>query len=161
MENETVKDKLDVVERLLDEYERGLHLDQFSIKEVDFDGDIQKIKTSLPEDIYNILLDWSYYVVGLQKQLNKHKSRFTWAKSNLNILLIRESPKYNGFNYTERRDQALGDNSFALALYKLMDQSEIAINRLEKLVERIDYMKVTAQELLKNKKYKNREFSHD
>lgn len=149
---ETVEEQITKVEKILLEYEEGLHLNQFDIKEVDFEEDLKKIDKMSLEDIHLTMLSWGYYATGLQKQVNKHEARAWWAGKNLNMLLCKEASDYNGYTYGERRDQALVENSFARALYKLEEQSHMAVLRLKFMVQRIDYLTKSAQDFIETKR---------
>lgn len=151
-EAETVEEKVKKLESLLEEYEDGLHVNQFDIIEINFEQDLQKIGKMGLEDIHQCCLQWGYYAAGLQKQINKHKARCTWSEKNLKMVQAKEANKYNGFTYDERKDQVLADNSFARALYQLGERSQIVLDRLAFMVQRIDYLTKSVQDLIETKR---------
>lgn len=155
-QNESAEDlapRLAQIEKLIDEYETKIHISKIKLIEPDLDITKEVLESMHWEDLH--LLSWEYaqYTLALQKEINKHQSRYNWADTNLKRFLEREAPNYAGFKWEERQANALAENEYAQRLDKLKIQSKLAIDRLAFLPSKIDFLTKIIQDIAKSKRY--------
>ncbi len=147
-----IKRRLEEVESLLDEYDKKLFLNKITIKEIDIETSISNINHMPIEDIHQISLEWGYYALGLQKEINKHKTRKVWTDSNLHKYVIKQSKEQSGYTYEERKDNVINGDEYASSLYDLQTKVTMAIERLSFLVNKIDFLIKIALDIVETKR---------
>lgn len=152
MENEPLVEKLEQVEKLLDEYENKIYIGKVTSVEPDLSLDRQVMMSMHYSDLQAIAWDYSKYILFLQKEVNKHQSRYNWAEANLKRYLERESVNYEGWKWEERQANALTYSEYANLLHKLKVKSKLAIDRLSFLPSKIQVMLDTLKDIIYTKR---------
>ncbi len=138
-ENGTIKDELEKIEKMCDQYEDKLHLVKIQLVEVDYNlsqDDLQKMSS---QQIYGLCFEMSKYLTALQKEVNRQTGRFNWADRQLSLLMDRESYNQKATYWQERRAQVLINNEAAKKLERMKTQFKMEIDRLSYLPKRIEY----------------------
>jgi hypothetical protein len=159
MENEdgvenNLVDKLAQIETLLNEYEYKIHL-KINTVEPNLGVTREYMEAMHWEDIQHLAFSYAQYSLFLQKELNKHQSRYNWSDANLKRFLEREAPNYEGWKWEERMSNALSDNVYAQKLHDLKVRSKMAIDRLAFLPSKIEFLSKLAIDIMKAKRYKH------
>lgn len=156
MENEIESiDKLKQVESLLDEYEHKIHLDKISVVDPDIDISRETLLSLHYEDLQGLAWQLGQYSLALQRESNRHQSRFSWAEANLKRYLEREANNYSGWAWTERQAEALNCSEYAQRLNNLKIRSKLAIDRLAFLPSKVQFLSELIRDIMKTKRYKN------
>lgn len=147
IENANIPEKLAQVEQLLEEYEQSIGLNKKDHhKEPDY-IDRQTLLSMHPDDIDGLRWDYAQYSLYLQKQINKHQSRFYWADHNLKRYLEKISPEYPGWKWEERIANALADNEYSQKLDRLRMNSKLVIERTSFLTNKISTIDMIAKDI--------------
>ncbi len=141
MENEDVERKGEIskVESLLEEYtEEKLLLKKVKLPE---DARIDMTTDQLARMDIDQINDWRFemaqYLLYLQKEINKHKSRSNWAAGALRTYISKKAVDCDGFLFEQKKANAMKNDNYAEKLDKLALKSQAALDRLEFLPNKI------------------------
>lgn len=154
--DESIVDRLTSVERLLSEYEDKIHISKIKVIEPDLSIGREMIMSMHPEDIQALAWQYAEYSLAIQKEINKHQSRFNWSEANLKRLLEKECQNYPGWKWEERQSNVLNENSYAQKLFDLKVKSKIAIDRLAFLPSKIQFLAELAKDISYTKRQQMR-----
>lgn len=157
MVTQTLQQKLEELDDVLKKYDEKLYLNKITLKPVDIEIGISKIKAMHHEDIYEMALQWEYYVAGLQKEINHQQALLTWVESNLKRLLESRASNINegwhGYKFEERQAEVLANDEYAKKLYKVKCNITMKINTLSYLPQKITSLCKFACEIAESKKW--------
>lgn len=153
---ENLVDRLTAIEKLLNEYEDKIHISKISIIKPNLSIGREVMMAMHPEDLHALAWEYAEYTLAIQKEINKHQSRYNWSESNLKRLLEKECQNYPGWKWEERQSNVLNENTYAQKLYDLKVKSKLAIDRLAFLPAKIHFL----AELAKDIAYTKRRYSN-
>lgn len=94
------------------------------------------------------------YSAFLQKEVNRHSSKFKWANHNLNIIVGKVYNNY-GDKYTkldEKKILVINDNEVAQSLNKIILETSLRLEELSFLSTRVNTMSSILVEIQKSKR---------
>lgn len=151
--------KLAQLEQLLAEYESKLFLNTITLREVDLSITKQEMMAMHSRDLLGLCWDFAQYAMALQRERNKHQSRNNWAHSNLTRILNREALSYSGYGWQEKTSAALADNSYAQKLDQLKEKSRLALDRLEGIAQKVEFLSKLAKDMSYSNRMQEKEYA--
>jgi hypothetical protein len=152
----TPEKKLEALETILDEYDKKLGLGLTASDEVVkyMDMGIEELRKMSPEECGEAAFILSKEAAYIQKEINKHKTRFDWANFHIDREVANQLSQYdNSMSWGQKRTLAIRGNDYANKLHILMARAQHCINRLSYLPGQIRYMSETLIEYQKSKTY--------
>jgi len=144
---ETIKNQLDNVDRLLDEYEKEIHLPI-----LDTPGEENELQQYLsmnrnvleklnPIDCGQIAYRLSQFSFFLQRLYNREKARSIWASNYLNKIIAPQLGSYDKYmKYDAKVALIVEENSSANALQKVLIHCTQRMERLESLASELKHL---------------------
>jgi hypothetical protein len=136
----TLRERLSDLERVATDFEKRLQLDKIKIQEVDLEINAETISKMDPIDINIMCMEWCYYSLGIQKEINAINARLSWADSILDRYLCEQSVNYPGYGFNERKSAVLANDSYALKLAEFKDKCKMIVDRNTFLTSKIDFL---------------------
>lgn len=153
MESEDVEhnEQIAVVEKLLEDYtEEKLLLKKIRMPvEPRIDITTDQIAIMDIDMINNWRFEMGQYLMYLQKEINKHRSRAGWASNALKTYLSKKvfEQDCNGYTFEEKKANAMMHDNYAAKLSKLFGRSQAALDRLEFLPTKITSLMDIAKDI--------------
>jgi len=155
MESKAVDDRLQEIEQVLEDYSKSTGLDK-----VKYHNDVEKILELTLDNLRNTTEEerglYSFaitrYAIFIQKENNRHKSKQKWAQNNLNVIVAKHYTNYKD-TYASgpiKEAMVINDNAAAKALNKIVIESNLRIEELDFLANRIQSLAETLKELQKS-----------
>lgn len=147
--NQSVKEKMDYVDKVLDEYESSnkikVNVPNEAEKYLNIELDeLRKLSiVELAEASY-ILSRFSLYI---QKLYNKEMTRVAWAEHNITRCITKILSQYNAPSREERRHLAILDNEAAKKLDDIRNYAQLRSNRLAFISSKIVEVSKSLNEL--------------
>lgn len=151
----TAKEQLDIRDKLLDEYEKGIGLSTSAPPGEDTElesylsMDRSAIESLSIEDCDTIAIRLSQFAFHIQRSQNREQGRVTWAKSQINLTTATELQEYKGFGREEKLWQAIQGNEYALKVHQIQVYAEQRVNRLSFIASGLNNL----AELIKSMKF--------
>jgi|JI10StandDraft_1071094.scaffolds.fasta_scaffold10620_3 hypothetical protein len=159
-ENITFEQRLESIEKQID----GI----FDSKKLDFtpsDTEIDEIFSLGAENLAKLpsqkLSEYAFilsrYIVGLQRDLNKKKTKINWAKRRLDYIVLNSMADYRSGYMTaeEVKMKATRGNDVAIKLYQFISEEEVELLSLSDLTFDIRKMSDSLVEISKTKRFQN------
>ena len=151
-----IDNKLADLERVLDEFEKGLGLSIEQNPDISYALNLKREQLSKlsPEECGELAYVLAQQSTSLQKEINKYSQRGSWANTNIDSMICSHIDNYGGrfTTYDNRIMLAIKDNEYTMKLYEVLVQSQIIIDRLSYLPAKISYMSRTLIELQQTKR---------
>lgn len=151
-----IDNKLADLERVLDEFEKGLGLSIEQNPDISYALNLKREQLSKlsPEECGELAYVLAQQSTSLQKEINKYSQRVSWANTNIDSMICSHIDNYGGrfTTYDNRRMLAIKDNEYTMKLYEVLVQSQRIIDRLSYLPAKISYMSRTLIELQQTKR---------
>lgn len=136
--NKTAKEELQHWDKILDEYEKGLGLPDYtssrSIEEAEINEYLamsrDQIEKLSPEDCAQISLRLTQFAFYIQRTINREIARHNWSEECIKEIIADEINSYKGYGYIEKSYQAIKHNEKASSLQSIKKYSQQRIDRL-------------------------------
>jgi hypothetical protein len=151
-EGTTLKERLAELERVCEDFEKKLQLNKIKLQEVDLEVSRQNLQAMEPTEINIMCMEWAYYSVGVQHELNIANARLNWAESVLNRYLDERSVDQAGFSFSERRAMVVVYDSYAKRLAEFKEKCKMIVDRNMFITSKIDFLIKMAQNLAYSKR---------
>lgn len=164
--DETPKDHLTRIDKLLDEYERSIGLPAYDATNHD-ETEIAKcmnmpreaMERLFPEDcsqIAGVLLNFS---VHLTRSMNRDKARITWCDGELRKLATPRMNQYRscGGSFQHIFDMSVMDDDYTLKLFNIKLYAQERIDRISYIAKGVNDIAENFKEMGRNKRYKEKE----
>ena len=141
--NNTVEDRLFVVEESLQKYEKTcglpkeINLSENLIEKILNEEDIVRLT---PEQYGENALRISRYAFHMQRQCNKETSKIIWLKAQLRKALAPVLPQIKAYSWQERKILAIANNDVAQKLNQEITKIKVRLSRLSYLGSRLNEM---------------------
>lgn len=136
-EKNSASDQLNYWDKILDEYETGLGLPQYSPNIFSQDELNQylsmnrdSIEKLSPEDCAQISYRLAQFAFHVQRTLNRELARHNWADETIKETIADEINNYKGYGYIEKSAQAIKHNDKAVSLNKIKKYAKQRSDRL-------------------------------
>lgn len=148
--------KLAELNKILDEYENGLHLNLSDEYEVNQYLNMKKdqLEALTPIQCAEIATYLSNYLIYLQQQVNRENAKVNWASSNIKLIIGKYITQYNDFKYEAKVAQIIHENETANLLEKIRIAAQTRVDSLAYIPNRIDFFVKTLTNLANVKAYK-------
>jgi hypothetical protein len=148
--------KLAELESKLDEYDEKIGLTiQPRISQY-LNIDQEQMKKMSVEELEEAAFDLANYGIYLQKEMNKHVSRVSWANSNINAIIARECNNVKGYSFEERKLSIIHNNEHALKLEEIRIREQACLDRMNFMNRRIDVLAERFSKLQESKQRRNK-----
>ncbi len=154
------KQKLEKVNKALDEYEQGKGLTKCQPhNEADRYVNMkqEEIRKLTPEELGEaavLLAQFSYHI---QRALNEETSRVAWAEDEVKRAISGEVNQYQGSSYEERKLLAIKENEYARKMDYIRSYAKARADRLGYLSSKMEFLARMFSDLRQTKK---REFNN-
>ena len=141
-ENDSAKDRMEFVIKILDEYEGNIGLPlSFDNKEFEkhlsFDDIKEYLQYSNDElnnltvvDCSNIVYQLTKFAMQIQRLLNREAQRLKWCDNELNKMLGKTSEQYKPYKWQEKIYCLIHDDNYAEKVNQIKEWAEYRITRL-------------------------------
>lgn len=140
----TAKEQLEKWDKILDEYETGLGLPNYTSYTVPLDEmetylqmNRDVLEKLSAEECRLISVRLAQFSFHLKRAFNREKSRIKWVTRELKNTIAMELNNYKGYGYDEKASQAIKMNSHASKLSKIQTYAESRADRLEGLSDNL------------------------
>jgi hypothetical protein len=138
----TAKTQMLQVEKILDEYEKGLGLPEFNESHEDdtvksyLTMQRSQLEKLTPEDCAEIAIIMDSFAFYLQQALNRETARVGWASSRLKEMMAGRESQYTG-SWDSQFHQAVKGNDFARGLLQIQRYAQQRVDRITYLATSI------------------------
>lgn len=161
MEEENVR--ISQIEAMLDEYtEEKLLLRKIKMVDARLDITTKDLALMNSEQLNEWRFEIAQYLAAIQKDIGKHKSRLNWAERNLRYYLSlkvkNNEGEYKGYGFEEKKMDAMRNDNYAKKLNDLAARSQMALERLEFMPQKIAALVDIAKDMIwarKKESYKS------
>lgn len=136
-EKNSASDQLNYWDKILDEYETGLGLPQYSpsiFSQDELNNYLSMNRDSIeklsPEDCAQISYRLTQFAFHVQRTLNRELARYNWADESIKETIADDINNYKGYGYVEKSAQAIKHNDKAAALNKIKKYAKQRSDRL-------------------------------
>jgi hypothetical protein len=150
----TAEDKLLALEKILDEYDKKLGIKLTANEEVVeyMDMGIEELRKLSPESCGEAAFVLAKEATFIQKEINKHKTRLTWANFHIDRTIADKLGQYdNSMSWNQKRTLAIRGNDYANKLHILSARAQYCIDRLSYFPGQLKFMAETLIEYQKSK----------
>lgn len=136
--NKTAKEELQHWDKVLDDYEKGLGLPDYSSSHNIGESEINQylsmsrneIEKLSPEDCAQISYRLTQFSFHIQRTINREIARHNWSEESIKESIADEINNYKGYGYIEKSYQAIKHNEKATSLQSIKKYSQQRIDRL-------------------------------
>jgi hypothetical protein len=139
-EIKSAKDKLSEFETKLDQHEEKIGLIIKPRISNYLNVTNEEMRKMSKEELDEAAFDLANYGLYLQKEINKHQARVSYAEKEIRIILARECSNYKAYSFEERKLMAIQGNEHASKLEEIRCQEQILLDRLNFMNRRIDVL---------------------
>ena len=140
----TSKEEVAYWDEVLDNYEKGLGIPQYSQDSVS-ETELQEYLTMNrdileklnPEDCAQIAMRLGQFAFHVQRSLNREIARHNWADETIKEVIADEINNYKGYGYVEKSYQAIKHNEKASVLNSIKKYAKQRMDRLGFLANNI------------------------
>ena len=145
--------KLEELDRILDTYsEDKLLFKKISIPDVRLDLTTKEIAAMPTEELNLWRMEISQYLIGLQKEINKHKKYLNWANSALRLYVGIKAIDCAGYGFEEKKMHAMKNDNYVKKLNTLMMNAQAYLDTTEFMAPRINSMVEVAKDIIWSRK---------
>jgi len=137
LQNKTSKEELQYWDSILDSYEQGLGLPDYSntmfgTEEVNqyLSMNRDQIEKLTPEDCAQIAYRLAQYSFHIQRTINREIARYNWSDEKIKEVICDEINNYKGYGYIEKSSQAIKHNDKANTLNNIKKYAKQRMDRL-------------------------------
>lgn len=130
-------DQLNYWDKILDEYETGLGLPNYSqsiFSQEELNEYLTMTRDTIeklnPEDCAQISYRLTQFAFHIQRTLNRELARYNWAEESIKETIADELNNYKGYGYVEKSIQAIKHNDKASSLNKIKKYAKQRSDRL-------------------------------
>lgn len=130
-------DQLNYWDKILDEYEIGLGLPNYSqsiFSQEELNEYLTMTRDTIeklnPEDCAQISYRLTQFAFHIQRTLNRELARYNWAEESIKETIADELNNYKGYGYVEKSIQAIKHNDKASSLNKIKKYAKQRSDRL-------------------------------
>lgn len=132
----TAKERLESLDKVLDEYEQGLGLPNYS--QIALNEEVAQylnmsrdaLEKLTPQDAGQIAYALSSYSIFIQRSINREIARVSWADSLMKEVLADSISQQSGYGYVEKFNKAMKQDAYASDLNKIMRYAQQRADRL-------------------------------
>lgn len=154
----TSKEEVAYWDEVLDNYEKGLGIPQYSQDSVS-ETELQEYLTMNrdileklnPEDCAQIAMRLGQFAFHVQRSLNREIARHNWADETIKEVIADEINNYKGYGYVEKSYQAIKHNEKASVLNSIKKYAKQRIDRLGFLANNIKNLSDILLSIQRNK----------
>jgi hypothetical protein len=151
--------KLEDLDRILSTYsEDKLHFKKINVAEARLDLTTKEIAAMTTEEINVWRFEVAQYLVGLQKEINKHKKNVNWANSALRLYVGIKAVDCAGYTFEEKKNVAMKNDNYVKNLNTIIMQAQAYIDTLDFMSPKINSLVEIAKDIIWSRK---REDYHD
>ena|SRR6202041_760925 len=154
MADETLKERMENLNRFLENYREKFHLDKIKVVDVDLSATVGEIKKMHPEDISQCILNWGLYSFSIQLRINELRAKLLWVEDNYNKytgIEQRTVSREYGFTAYDRKMLLLESDNYAEKLYDLKTNIGVELAQLEYCPNSVNFLIKIAQQIADNK----------
>jgi hypothetical protein len=152
--NQTAKEKMELVEQALDEYEKGIGLPscQQPGSEDELNGyltmDRNTVEKLTPDAAGSLAFRLSQYCVYIRRLYNREKSKIIWANKQLSRMIAIHNNDYDKFTKHEVKIALIiKDDSYAQSVNSILVYAEQRAQRLEEISSTIKDLAATIKSI--------------
>lgn len=154
----TSKEEVAYWDEVLDNYEKGLGIPQYSQDSVS-ETELQEYLTMNrdileklnPEDCAQIAMRLGQFAFHVQRSLNREIARHNWADETIKEVIADEINNYKGYGYVEKSYQAIKHNEKASVLNSIKKYAKQRMDRLGFLANNIKNLSDILLSIQRNK----------
>lgn len=151
-----VVQKMDELDRILDEYEVKHGIKDFKCEDIDpylslTRNELSKMSASDCGEVAFLIERTSLYI---QKLINKETARINWAETSMEFLIADKLNNYGGqyATYQEKKNAAIKDNSVCCKYMNVKVNAQKVVDRMAYLPQRLNSLAKTLESLQQSKR---------
>jgi hypothetical protein len=140
----TAKEELQYWDTILDTYEKGLGLPEYSnnlfgSEEINEYLSMTRdmVEKLTPEDCAQISYRLAQYSFHVQRTINREIARHNWSEEKIKEVICDEINNYKGYGYIEKSSQAIKHNDKAQTLNSIKKYAKQRMDRLSYIANNI------------------------
>jgi hypothetical protein len=138
-------EKLRQVEEQLDAYKERIGLNIPNLIENNIQDCLSLTRKQLAKtpvlELAGMKIEIGAFLVYLQGEYNKHKSRYNWCENELNRCVAKVLNEYPGYSFQERRLAAIYNGDYTEKVEALRIRTQLALDNLDFVVARLESFK--------------------